>query len=153
MYKTNLLKISLLAIVAIISTFTTTQAQNRAYTGTDRQLQTLLERIETQTDAFSREIDRSLDRSSIDGTTREDSITSMVSNFEQATDTLRDIFTTRRSSASDVQEVLNRYIDQHIHAEQPRDNARTASVVAATQRTESAREQLPRYLELECREQ
>ncbi|MBP7375044.1 MAG: hypothetical protein KA956_01065 [Pyrinomonadaceae bacterium] len=110
MYKTNLLKISLLAIVAIISTFTTTQAQNRAYTGTDRQLQTLLERIETQTDAFSREIDRSLDRSSIDGTTREDSITSMVSNFEQATDTLRDNFTTRRSSASDVQEVLNRAI-------------------------------------------
>lgn len=110
MYKTNLLKISLLAMVAIISTFTAAQAQNRAYNGTDRQLETLLGRIETQTDAFSREIDRSLDRSNIDGTTREDSITAMVSNFEQATDALKNNFTTRRSSASDVQEVLNRAI-------------------------------------------
>lgn len=97
-------------MVAIISTFTAAEAQNRAYTGTDRQLETLLGRIETQTDAFSREIDRSLDRSNIDGTTREDSITAMVSNFEQATDALKNNFTTRRSSASDVQEVLNRAI-------------------------------------------
>ncbi len=97
-------------MVAIISTFSATQAQSRAYTGTDRQLQTLLQRIETQTDAFSREIDRSLDRSSLDGTTREDTISSMVSNFEQATDMLRNNFTTRRSSASDVQEVLIRAV-------------------------------------------
>ena len=110
MYKTNLLKISILAMVAIISTFTAAQAQNRAYNGTDRQLETLLGRIETQTDAFSREIDRSLDRSDINGTTREDSITTMVSDFEQATDTLKNNFTTRRSSASDVQEVLNRAV-------------------------------------------
>ncbi len=95
-------------MVAIISTFTTTQAQQRPYQGTERQVQTLLDRIETQTDAFSREVDRSLDRSNIDGTTREDNITSVVSEFEQATDALNSNFTSRRSSAVDVQEVLNR---------------------------------------------
>ncbi len=108
MYKTNLLKLSLLAAVAIITAFSGVQAQNRAYTGSDRQLQTLLGRIETQTDAFSREIDRSLDNSNINGTSREDSITSMVSNFEQATDALKNNFTSRNSSADDVREVLNR---------------------------------------------
>lgn len=97
-------------MIAIISTFTAAQAQNRAYTGSDRQIQTLLNRIETQTDAFSREIDRSLDSSNIDGTSREDSITAMVSNFEQATDTLKENFISRRSSTGDVQEVLNRAV-------------------------------------------
>jgi len=100
----------MLAAIAIVTTFASVQAQNRAYTGSDRQIQTLLDRIETQTDAFRREIDRSLDRSTINGTDREDSITSMVSSFEQATDAIKSNFTSRSSSVNDVREVLNRAV-------------------------------------------
>ena len=89
---------------------TTAQAQNRAYRATDRQVQTLLDRIESRTNDFKSEIDSSLDQSNINGTRQEDSINTIVSNFENATDTLKNNFSSRRSSARDVQEVLSRAV-------------------------------------------
>jgi hypothetical protein len=96
-------------LIAIAVTFSTTaQAQNRAYRATDRQIQTLLDRIENRTDDFKREIDSSLDRSNIDGTRQEDSINQIIANFETATDNLKNNFSFRRSTANDVQQVMDR---------------------------------------------
>ncbi len=99
---------SLIGLVLTLST--AANAQIRAYRVTDRQVQTLLDRIETRSNAFRNEIDRSLDRSNIDGTDREDSINNLIANYETATDSLRNNFSSRQSTSEDVQEVLNRAV-------------------------------------------
>ncbi len=90
------------------------EAQNRPYRVSDRQVQTLLDRIETRTDAFKGSLNSALDQSTLNGTKREDNINDFVSDFENATDDLRERFNDRKSVNGDVQEVLNRaaYIDR-----------------------------------------
>lgn len=93
------------------------EAQNRAYRVSDRQVQTLLNRIETKTDTFKNVLNRALDQSRINSTNREDNINQFVSDFENATDRLRQNFDDQRSVGSDVQEVLNRaaFIDRFMN--------------------------------------
>ncbi len=81
------------------------QVLSRANT---RQVQNLLVRIETKTDVFKDEVDRSLDRSRIDDTNTEDSINNYISNFETATDALRSRFNARQDVSAETTEVLNR---------------------------------------------
>ncbi|MDQ3798767.1 MAG: hypothetical protein M3384_04900 [Acidobacteriota bacterium] len=90
------------------STAYTAEAQTRAYRVSDRQVQVLINRIETGTDTFRRQVDRNLDRSAINGTRTEDNLASFVTDFENATDSLRRRFESRTSTTADVQEVLNR---------------------------------------------
>jgi hypothetical protein len=90
------------------STAYNVQAQQRAYRASDRQVQVLINRIETGTDTFRRQVDRNLDRSTMNGTRTEDVLTSYVTDFENATDSLRRRFDSRTSTTADVQEVLNR---------------------------------------------
>ena len=98
-------------MIALAITFSTTaQAQNRAYRATDRQVQALLDRIESRTNDFKGEIDHSLDRSDINGTRQEDSINQIVSDFENATDNLKNNFSSHRSSSNDVREVLDKAV-------------------------------------------
>jgi hypothetical protein len=85
-------------------------AQVRAYRVTDAQVQTLLNRLETRTDAFRREIDRALDNSNRDGTRYEENVAEFVTDFENATDNLRNNFASRRSTTQDVEEVLSRAV-------------------------------------------
>jgi len=86
----------------------------RVYTATDIQLTNLLNRIEQRTDVFKRQADRGLDRSGINGTRTEDSISAYITEFENATDRLKERFDARESTVEDVNEVLTRatYIDQ-----------------------------------------
>lgn len=100
--------ISFVVLAVSFSTAYTVQAQVNAYRVSDRQVQTLINRIETRTDTFRRQLDRSLDRSSINGTSSEDGINSYIADFERATDRLRGRFDSRQSSSADVEEVLNR---------------------------------------------
>ncbi|HEV2761369.1 MAG TPA: YMGG-like glycine zipper-containing protein, partial [Pyrinomonadaceae bacterium] len=74
----------------------------------DRQIDNIIRRIENRTDLFRRSMDNALDRSRYDGTRAENDINRFVSEFEQATDTLRSRFDGRTSVASDVENVLNR---------------------------------------------
>ena len=85
----------------------------RPYRVTDNNIQTLLRRLETRTDTYKREISSSLDRSISNDTRSEAAIINYVTEFENATDSLRRNFDSRRSTAADVEEVLNRgyYID------------------------------------------
>lgn len=97
-----------LALIATFAFITTAQAQVRAYRVSDRQVRTLLTRIENRTNTFKDQMDRALDNSNIDGTGQEDSINTIISNFENATDRLRNNFSSNRSTANDVQDVLQR---------------------------------------------
>ncbi len=91
-------------------------ASTRPYTVSDTQLQTLLTRIEQRTDAFRRSVDGNFDNSRRNGTRTEDNITQFVTDFENATDSLRRNFDERDSISADVEEVLSRAsaIDQYI---------------------------------------
>jgi len=103
----NIITFTLMAVFLSTATYTT-KAQIRAYRVTDRQVQTLISRIETRTDAFKSQLNAALDRSSLNGTQSEDMINSYVAGFETATDNLRNRFNSRQSASADVQEVLVR---------------------------------------------
>jgi len=78
------------------------------YRRNEAQMQNLLSRIETKTDRFSKDMPGALDRSSLNGTSREDEINRMVTDFEFSTDQLKQRFNNRNSTNTDVQTVLQR---------------------------------------------
>ncbi|HEX8473385.1 MAG TPA: YMGG-like glycine zipper-containing protein [Pyrinomonadaceae bacterium] len=104
--------ISVLLVVVLVGLgLTTAQAQRRAYRMTDQQVEQLIRNVETRADRFRASLNLALDRSRIDGTNTEDDINRYVRDFETATDTLRTRFNSRRSVASDVENVLARAAD------------------------------------------
>ncbi len=105
---------SLLLFFGAISTVNSISAQVRPYRVTDRQVQTLLNRIETNTDIYKRQMNTALDQSKLNGSDTEDVFFGYVSDFENTTDALKQNFDARRSAGSDVEDVLNRasQIDQ-----------------------------------------
>ncbi|MGI8469267.1 MAG: hypothetical protein ACR2N3_12525 [Pyrinomonadaceae bacterium] len=97
-----------LFLVSFISIDYSVQAQTRAYRVSDRQVQTLINRINTRTANFRNALNRGLDSSTLNGTGSEDSINAYTSDFEKAVNNLRDNFNNRRDTSADVQDVLNR---------------------------------------------
>lgn len=95
------------------SSSTPTTGGTRPYRVSDSNVQTLIGRIETRTNAYKRQVNTALDRSVMNNTRSKDSILSYISDFENATDKLRQNFDGRRSVSNDVEDVLNRayYID------------------------------------------
>ena len=87
---------------------TTVEARQRAYRTNDAQMRQLLRRIETRADRFSNSLSNALDRSHYNGTTREDDVNRLLTDFEYATDQLRDRFNNNTSTGMDVQLVLQR---------------------------------------------
>jgi hypothetical protein len=84
------------------------------YRVSDKQVEELIHRIESQSEVFRKSLDSALDQSRLDGTRREDDINSFVKDFYKETKQLHDHFDSHKSTASDVQTVLNRaaQIDQ-----------------------------------------
>ena len=80
----------------------------------DKQVEEIIHRIESQSDVFRKSLDRALDKSRLDGTRKEDDINSFVKEFYKETKRLHDQFDSHKSTASDVQTVLDRaaQIDQ-----------------------------------------
>lgn len=84
------------------------------YRISDPQVEEIIHRIESQSDVFRKSLDSALDQSRLDGTRREDDINAFVKEFYQETKRLHDHFDSHKSTASDVQTVLERaaQIDQ-----------------------------------------
>ncbi len=102
------LAVTLVLAVAGLSLTAGVGAQQRAYRMNERQARQLLGRIETRADRFSRSLENALDRSPMNGTAREDEVNRLLTDFEYATDQLRDRFNSNASSATDVEAVLQR---------------------------------------------
>jgi hypothetical protein len=103
------IQLKLLSILTLIAaTAVAASAQVMPYRVADRQVRDLINRIETETNTFRADAQRDIDRSFWNGTNREDSMDRLLNNFDSSTNQLRNNFTGRRSSASDVQAVLNR---------------------------------------------
>ena len=101
-----------LAIVGMLVGLGLTQAvhgqSQRAYRYNDNYMRQIFNRLETRTDRFSNLLPDALDRSRLDGTRREDNINELVTNFEHATDQLKERFENRQSTATDAHLVLQR---------------------------------------------
>ena len=64
--------------------------RGRLYTKGD--VERIIKRVEDRSDSFQKVVDKSLDRSALDGTRREDNINEQVKQFEKALDELRSEF-------------------------------------------------------------
>lgn len=80
----------------------------RPYRVTDNNVQTLLTRLETRTDAYRREANLAIDRSAWNGSRSEDVFVRYINDFETATDNLRQKFNSRNSTTADIEDVLSR---------------------------------------------
>ena len=106
------MKVITLTVLTLIFSSQLTLAQGTAggryYTKGD--VERIIKRVEERSDAFRRVVDRSLDRSGIDGTNREDNINQQVKELENAIDTLRKDFDraqTWEETREQVQRVRN----------------------------------------------
>lgn len=75
---------------------------------TNRQIQTLLDRIETKTDTFRVEVENRLGQNRRVNRNIDESITGYIADFENATDSLERDFTGRRANTAQVNDVLGR---------------------------------------------
>lgn len=89
-------------------------AQTRAYRVSDRQVLSLMTRIETRTDAYKREMDLALNRGRLSRSDTKEMVQGYISDFEASTDQLKQRFDSGRSVGNDVSDVLTRaaYIDR-----------------------------------------
>jgi len=86
----------------------TTMAQQRTYRGSYQSTRALLARIENRTDIFRNSLDAALDSSALDGTNAEDNINMFVQDFDSSVSRLRQQVESRRATAADAQDVLDR---------------------------------------------
>lgn len=97
-------------MIAALADVNYAQRRGRRTAYTKQQVEQLLERIEERTDAFSNQLNKSLDRSRLDGGATEDAITARVRELENATDELRreyDHNDTRGENRPEARNILN----------------------------------------------
>jgi hypothetical protein len=110
--KNNLLKICavFMAMFIVLLVANTANAQTRRGRAIPKQqMEQLLERIEERTDSFSNQLNKSLDRSRLDGGRTEDNIAERASELENSTDELRREFDhndTRGENAPEARKIL-----------------------------------------------
>ena len=98
------------ALVLVSLTSAAAQGTHRGQHYTKADVERIIKRVEERSDEFRKVIDRSLDRSALDGTNREDNINQQVKELEDAIDRLRSEFDRAQGweeSRSQVQRVLN----------------------------------------------
>ena len=94
--------------LSVLLSGVTTMAQTRSYRGTYQSVRNLIFRIENRSDIFRSSLESSFDQTGLSGTNAQDNIRMFVGDFDSAVDRLKERFTSRQSTASDAQEVLNR---------------------------------------------
>ena len=118
------IKIGMVAIVTIVFPSALALAQEVGGRANDKEVNSLLERIEKNTQTFRKSVDRALDKSPLDSTKREDNVNDFMKEFETATKMLEERFDQKRVVSGDVTNVLNRavtidsFVSRHTLTEQ-----------------------------------
>lgn len=102
------LLLTCLASLSLVATAQGTGPGGRFYTKAE--VEAIIKRVEERSDSFRKVVDRSLDKSAINGTNREDNINEQVKELENAIDKLRKDFdraNTWQETREQVQRVLN----------------------------------------------
>lgn len=96
-----------MTLFIVLAVAETSSAQVRRYNRgvSKQQVERLLERIEERSDHFSNALNKSLDRSRLDGSRAEDNIADRAKDLENATDELRREFDHHDSHAENAPEV------------------------------------------------
>ena len=116
----RVIAMTIVFVLATLGMVPSVMAQaGRTYRYSDSYMRQLLERIETRSDQFSNRLPDALDRSRVNGTDREDEVNRTVTEFEAATDQLRERFNDGQSTGVDAQAVLQHAaeIDRFMRAE------------------------------------
>jgi len=98
------------AIAFLMPSAIAAQGTHKGSFYTKADVERIIRRVEERSDAFRKVVDRSLDRSALNGTNREDNINEQIKELENAIDTLRREFDraqTWEESRSQVQRVMN----------------------------------------------
>ena len=83
-------------------------ASDIPYRLSDKEVEQIIHRIETQADKFRSSLDTALDKSRFNGTKREDDINAFVKDYYKETKRLHDHFDNHKSTGADVESVLDR---------------------------------------------
>jgi len=112
----NRLKMILLTVAVTITAGAFAADAQIVRRATNAQVQTLLNRLENNTDVFRRQLDSRMDNSAINNTQREDVVSRYLAAFENATDDLRSNFADNDYTNDDVAAVLNYgwYLDDFV---------------------------------------
>ena len=96
--------------IAFLTTMAAAQGTHKGNFYTKADVDRIIRRVEERSDAFRLVVDRSLDRSALNGTNREDNINQQIKELENAIDRLRNDFDRAQSweeTRSQVQRVMN----------------------------------------------
>src|SRR5206468_12473725 len=105
--KIFFLAFSLAVLMAMVST-AGAQVVGQPYRISDRDVAQLLDQIKSKTSTFRDSLKKALNQSRLDRTMREDDINAYVKAFEEETKRLDDNFDHHKSTAADVDSVLQR---------------------------------------------
>ena len=97
-----------IATAAVLLALAINVKAQHPYRLSEKEMKSLMERIEKGADKFRHSLDSALDHSRLDHSKTEDRINDFVKGFEQATEHLKSRFDDDRSAASTVEEVLRR---------------------------------------------
>lgn len=100
-------KVGLLILIWVASFANVQQAQTPSRLN-DKEVESLLKRLEGNADRFRESSKEAFDKSHLNGTKKEDRAKQYVKDFAAATDHLKDRFSKNNSAAGDVEEVLKR---------------------------------------------
>ena len=106
------IKSSVIALVFVMTclgaaTRAHAQVAGQPYRLSDKEVERILHRIENQANNFRHSLDAALDRSQLNGSSREDDINAFIKTFDEQTKRLHDRFDEHKSVAGDVEAVLN----------------------------------------------
>lgn len=112
--RRNFLRFSvgILAVLALLAVADTANAQNNRRESRGRnlsksQVNAIVNRVETRVDNFVKNYDKALDRSRLNGSSREDWLNKRAKDLERATDELRREFDRRDAWVENKDEVRN----------------------------------------------
>jgi hypothetical protein len=103
--KGMLIGISILMLLASFSVVA--RAQDAPYRLSDKEVKKLMAQLKKDTGKFRKSLDSSLDRSRLNGSSREDDINHFLKNYEDATERLYSRFKDNKSVGADVEAVLD----------------------------------------------
>lgn len=103
--KRMLIVISVMMLLASFSVVA--RAQDAPYRLSDKEVKKLMAQLKKDAGRFRKSLDSSLDRSRLNGTSREDDINAVLKNYEDATERLYSRFKDNKSVGADVEAVLD----------------------------------------------
>ena len=98
--------VAIFAVMLLSSGASLTQAQNQGYRGTARAVRQLIVRIDTRSSTFENNVQNALASNTL-GANREENISNLVNEFDDAVNRLRVQFDARQSTSLEAQQVLD----------------------------------------------